>query len=101
MNYATKLLSISLFVLAAACGGAAATGHPGAGSATEADKANLKAPGEAKLGDKTTCPVSKEAFTVTDKSPKVEHNGKTYYFCCGGCDTKFKAEPAKYLTPGA
>ena len=23
--------------------------------------------------------------------------GKTYYFCCGGCADKFRAEPAKYL----
>jgi Cu+-exporting ATPase len=26
-----------------------------------------------------------------------EHGGKTYYFCCRGCEEKFSAEPAKYL----
>jgi Cu+-exporting ATPase len=26
-----------------------------------------------------------------------EHEGKTYYFCCAGCKTKFSADPAKYL----
>ncbi len=26
-----------------------------------------------------------------------EHSGKTYYFCCGGCEAKFKADPAKWL----
>jgi Cu+-exporting ATPase len=27
------------------------------------------------------------------------HNEQTFYFCCGGCRTKFAADPAKYLTP--
>src|SRR6267378_46504 len=27
-----------------------------------------------------------------------EHTGKTYYFCCRGCQEKFSAEPAKYLS---
>jgi YHS domain-containing protein len=41
--------------------------------------------------------VSKEEFTVAADSPKAEHGGKTYYFCCAGCDTKFSKDPAKYL----
>src|ERR1700722_8244523 len=28
-----------------------------------------------------------------------EHAGKTYYFCCPGCKTKFIGNPAKYLAP--
>jgi Cu+-exporting ATPase len=28
---------------------------------------------------------------------QVVYAGKTYYFCCGGCADKFRAEPAKYL----
>ncbi|MBI4002964.1 MAG: HAD-IC family P-type ATPase, partial [Nitrospira defluvii] len=27
------------------------------------------------------------------------HEGKTYYFCCQGCLEKFRADPARYLTP--
>ncbi|MGA9936930.1 MAG: heavy metal-binding domain-containing protein, partial [Candidatus Acidiferrales bacterium] len=27
----------------------------------------------------------------------VEHAGKTYYFCCTACATKFEADPRKYL----
>jgi len=27
---------------------------------------------------------------------KIEHAGKTYYFCCGHCAEKFKADPGKY-----
>jgi Cu+-exporting ATPase len=29
------------------------------------------------------------------------HGGKNYYFCCAPCAEKFKAEPAKYLSPSA
>jgi Cu+-exporting ATPase len=28
-----------------------------------------------------------------------EHEGKTYYFCCDGCRTKFKADPGRFLNP--
>jgi Cu+-exporting ATPase len=27
----------------------------------------------------------------------AEHAGKTYYFCCASCATKFRADPEKYL----
>src|SRR3989454_7203834 len=27
---------------------------------------------------------------------KLEHAGKTYYFCCGHCAEKFKSDPGKY-----
>jgi P-type Cu+ transporter len=30
-----------------------------------------------------------------------EHAGKTYYFCCAGCQGKFSAAPAKYLAAKA
>jgi Cu+-exporting ATPase len=29
----------------------------------------------------------------------AEHAGKPYYFCSTGCQSKFKADPAKYVTP--
>ena len=29
------------------------------------------------------------------------HEQKTYYFCCQGCLTKFRADPARYLAPTA
>ena len=34
---------------------------------------------------------------MTSASPKVEYQGKTYYFCCGGCDSEFARDPEKYL----
>ena len=27
---------------------------------------------------------------------KLDHSGKTYYFCCGHCAEKFKSDPGKY-----
>ena len=32
---------------------------------------------------------------------RVEHDGRTYYFCSPGCLEKFHREPAKYLGSGA
>ncbi|QJP17646.1 heavy metal translocating P-type ATPase [Starkeya sp. ORNL1] len=29
---------------------------------------------------------------------RAEHGGRTYYFCCNGCRTKFVADPEKYLS---
>ena len=94
--------------LATACGGASSRA-PGLSppSSTVSAKAapapsgprpvGLKAVGEATIGDKTTCPTSGEEFVVTSDSPKVDYKGKTYYFCCGGCDSKFTQDPEKYL----
>ena len=32
---------------------------------------------------------------------KLDHAGKTYYFCCGHCAEKFKADPETYSKPPA
>lgn len=73
-----------------ACGGGAQQTHL-------TIPAGAKAPGAAQVGDKSVCLVSGEDFTVTASSPKVEHEGKTYYFCCPGCAKKFQADPKKFL----
>lgn len=31
----------------------------------------------------------------------VNHQGETYYFCCEGCQSKFKADPQSYLEGNA
>jgi Cu+-exporting ATPase len=81
-----------------ACGAASPTPEsPAGGAAATTPAAGVKAPGEAKVGDKSRCPVSGEEFVVAADSPKVDLNGKTYYFCCKGCDKKFQADPQKYL----
>lgn len=56
-------------------------------------------PGAAVVGDQTTCPVSGETFTVTETSPQVQSNGRTYYFCCPGCDSRFQENPESFLNP--
>jgi YHS domain-containing protein len=86
---------LALAALAAGCGSSTPSPHPT--PATSGTESALKPMGSAKIGDTTKCPVSGEEFTVTESSPKVEHDGKTYYFCCPGCDEKFKKDPAKYL----
>lgn len=40
------------------------------------------------------CPVL--GNKVDSKTPTVEFEGKTYGFCCPGCDKKFSANPEKY-----
>ena len=93
--------------LALGCGGAppAPAEHAPATTPAPAGKgakaADIKAIGDAKVGDTTNCPISKEEFVVTADSPKVEHEGKTYYFCCGNCAKKFQADPKKYLAPAS
>jgi P-type Cu+ transporter len=32
---------------------------------------------------------------------RVDHDGRTYFFCCAGCAEKFKSAPATYLTARA
>ena len=52
---------------------------------------------------KETDPVCGMSVDPATARGKVEHGGKTYYFCCPGCATRFQAEPEKYLhnKPGA
>jgi YHS domain-containing protein len=49
---------------------------------------------DTKLKDQETCPVMGNPI---NKDVYVDHEGKRIYFCCPGCDSKFKAEPQKYL----
>jgi P-type Cu+ transporter len=43
------------------------------------------------------CAITDEVIESAEKAGgKVEHAGKTYYFCCPGCVSKFNSDPAKY-----
>jgi Cu+-exporting ATPase len=95
----TTLTALSLTVLAA-CACATAPALPPPAAAPAATIAAPRAPGEAAIGDRTTCPVSGEEFIVSATSPRTEYGGKTYFFCCVECAKKFQAEPARYLKPG-
>ncbi len=44
--------------------------------------------------EQTTCPIM---GTAINKALFTEHKGKKVYFCCPGCEDKFKEEPEKYI----
>jgi xanthine dehydrogenase accessory factor len=46
-------------------------------------------------------PVCGMTVTIASAAHRAEHDGRTYYFCCGGCRTRFLAAPAQYLTAEA
>jgi hypothetical protein len=59
--------------------------------------------GSASTGVHAECTVCKENadlacidITVDDRTPRTEHNGKTYYFCSDDCRKDFEKAPAKY-----
>jgi Cu+-exporting ATPase len=79
---------------------AACAASPRQAATSQAESA-ARPPGEARVGDRTTCPVSGEEFIVSATSPKTEIGGKTYYFCCADCAKRFEAEPAKFLKTSA
>lgn len=105
-----SLLSLAVLSLAAlsACATQRAAQAPEASAPASAESCSMPAkdaaasaqpvvaPGEAKIGDRTTCPVSKETFVVSADSPKAEYAGKTYYFCCPHCAARFQEDPAKF-----
>lgn len=102
----TLIAALSIATMAA-CGGASSTNettmhHNGAHEtqASSSGATNVVAPGAAQIGDTTLCPVNGETFTVTDSSPHVEYNGKTYYLCCDHCVAPFQANPAQYVQGG-
>ncbi len=41
------------------------------------------------------CAITDEIITDPAGSLKTTFNGKTYYFCCGGCPAEFAKNPAK------
>lgn len=44
-----------------------------------------------------TCPVTGEK--ITSKNFKIEHFGRTVYFCCKGCFQRGNQLPDKYIKP--
>lgn len=106
MKVPMTMVVLALALSGAACGGGSSSttseSQASSGGETSGDQtaaATVVPPGEATLGDTTTCPVSGEQFVVTAESPHVEHEGRTYYFCCPGCDARFQANPQQFLSP--
>ncbi|MSQ83782.1 MAG: YHS domain-containing protein [Myxococcales bacterium] len=94
------VVSTFLVVAVAACGGAQTKADPAPQAAVAAPAAAATAPAPAAVAavpaGEVKCPVSGEVFTPSASSPSADHNGKTYYFCCGGCKRKFEAAPDKF-----
>jgi YHS domain-containing protein len=87
---------MGVMLVSTACGGGKASEPPP--TAPSGDAA-IKAPGDAKLGDTTRCPVSGDEFVVDVQSPKSDYQGSTYYFCSANCKRKFDATPEKFAAP--
>lgn len=43
-------------------------------------------------------PICGMSVETKDAEYQSEYKGKTYYFCCGGCQHRFENEPEKYLS---
>ena len=92
---------IALFaIVVAGCGQPAEPASREAGSArtttTEAPVEATPAAFTNKKGE-IVCPVM--GTVIEDKDKAVghqDHNGKRYYFCCGGCPDQFKDNPSKF-----
>ncbi|MFO0987834.1 MAG: heavy metal translocating P-type ATPase [Alphaproteobacteria bacterium] len=50
---------------------------------------------------KATDPVCGMSVDTDTAKHTAAHVGKTYYFCCAGCRTKFEADPGRYLAKAA
>ena len=55
----------------------------------------------APAAEKAKDPVCGMSVDPRTAKHSAEHDGRTYYFCCGGCRTKFLADPQRYLAPDA
>jgi len=105
MKVPMMMVVLALALSGVGCGGGSSgttTESQSASTETSGDQtasARIVPPGEATIGDTSSCPVSGETFVVTADSPRVEHEGRTYYFCCAGCDARFQANPQQFLSP--
>ena len=46
-------------------------------------------------------PICGMSVTIAGAKYTYEHAGTTYYFCCPGCKTTFRKEPARYVGAGS
>ena len=64
----------------------------------KAEKAALRKVTAEEIGKEAVCPVTGEKLTVAKDTVSASYKGKTYYFCCPGCDKSFLANPEKYVS---
>lgn len=65
---------------------------------TYADEMQVRHPNQSEMGKSARCPVTRSPFTVSDLTPVIDYQGKSYYFCCAGCVNDFKNNPTKFIS---
>ncbi len=65
-------------------------------TSAETIAATMDEPAEAvaAIVEQTACPIMSSPI---NKALFAEYKGKKVYFCCPGCEDKFKEEPEKYI----
>ncbi len=53
--------------------------------------------GGAADGEQARDPVCGMMVTIAGAAHRAEHEGRVFYFCCGGCRARFMASPAPFL----
>jgi xanthine dehydrogenase accessory factor len=48
-------------------------------------------------GEQARDPVCGMMVTIAGAAHRAEHDGRAFYFCCGGCRARFLASPAQFL----
>jgi xanthine dehydrogenase accessory factor len=48
-------------------------------------------------GEQARDPVCGMMVTIAGAAHRAEHEGRAFYFCCGGCRARFLASPAQFL----
>ncbi len=84
MELTSKALKVTVVIGALVLVGRSSEGRESAAGAGETDTVA-----------QTTCPVMGNKIV---KSLYADHDGKRVYFCCGGCDSRFKRTPEKYIS---
>src|SRR4051794_14492762 len=88
------------------CCSAGRTTHAGPATSAEAHQHSAgghdhAGRGEREVNDGVRDPVCGMLVDPHTAKYRHQHDGRTYYFCSGGCLAKFKAEPVKYLGDAA
>lgn len=63
----------------------------------KAEKAVLRKVTAEEIGKEAVCPITGDKLTIKEDTGSASYKGKTYYFCCPGCDKSFLANPDKYI----
>jgi len=69
--------------------------------ATETAPTGLPVATEPPTSETAIDPVCGMTVKVATAKHVAEHAGRTYYFCAGGCKSRFMADPARYLAAPA